>query len=360
MTVIALDCRMVFASGNGVYIRNIIPALIQKHPEWSFKILGYAKDFEKLEWHKGKNVTFIPFEYPIYSVKEHIFFPHQQVEDADLLWSLNYNIPVGWKRKLLCCVHDVAHLALPDIYGGILKTTYAKMMMAHVRRRADGITFLSEFSKSQFIDLVGHPSGQTRIIHCGVSNEWSEPTPALTEQKKPYLVYVGNIKPHKNLTRLLDAFEILKDEIPHNLKIIGKKEGFVTGDSGIAQKIAKFGDRIDFTGFIAFDDLRATVRHADALVMPSLYEGFGLPPVEAMAAGCVSIVSDVASMPEICQDAAHYFSPYDTKDMAQQIKRVIFDEAYKDQLRKKGHHLVAKLTWEKAIDDASRFIQDLL
>lgn len=351
MTAIAIDCRMMFSSGIGTYLQHFVPIFIQRRPDWSFQLLGDVERLSSFEWSVAKNVELIDFTAKIYSIKEQVQFPVEKIKDADVLWCPNYNIPLRWRGIKLVTVNDVAHLALPEIYGGVLKTLYAKTMLNAVKRMADEIIYISNFSKTEFNTRVGIPTCNENVVYCGVGEEWFLDKPDHSGAETSYFVFVGNVKPHKNLQRLLDAFALIMDDVPHQLKIIGKREGFITGDHSVQEQIEKFGDRILFTGFVDDDTLKQIIGNAEALVLPSMYEGFGLPPVEAMAAKCPTLVANAASMPEVCQDAALYCDPYDVFDIAKQLKLLLTDTALQDQLRKRGVQRAKELDWASAAQE---------
>lgn len=146
--------------------------------------------------------------------------------------------------------------------------------------------------------------------HLGISEEWYRAGELPPVRNRPYFVHVGNIKPYKNLSRLVDAFLQVRGRIPHDLVIVGQSDGLITGESqDFFERVRTESQRIHLTGFVSHKELLSLVGHAHALIMPSLYEGFGLPPVGAMAAGVPVVVSRAASLPEICGDAALYFDP---------------------------------------------------
>jgi glycosyltransferase involved in cell wall biosynthesis len=220
-------------------------------------------------------------------------------------------------------------------------------MFARVQNRADAIAYVSQFTADEFHRLLGAPRGHEKVIPCGVDEAWFAP-PDVQRPERPYLLFVGNVKPHKNLPRLLDAFDRIKADIPHDLIIVGRKEGFITVDNSVLDRITGFAGRVAFTGYVPDDALRRLYAGADALILPSLYEGFGLPPVEAMASGLPVLVSRAASLPEVCGDAALYCDPMDVADMAAQLRRVVADQPLRELLKAKGRARAGQLRWDDA------------
>jgi glycosyltransferase involved in cell wall biosynthesis len=360
MTSAAVDMRMVRASGIGTILVHVVPFLVAHRPQWRFRLLGDPAILRHYPWASAANVEIVPFGKPIYSIAEQVAFPRRALAGTDILWSPNYNIPHRWRGPLLVNVNDVAHLALPDTFGGFAKQTYARAMFAAVRRRADGIVFISDFSQREFGERVGQPRGLSRMIHCGVDESWFGVQPGVALRPRPFILFVGNVKPHKNLLGLLEAFGRVQNRIPHDLVIVGKKEGFITGVPRVHELVSSFGGRVDFTGYVPDDELRRFFAQADALVLPSFYEGFGLPPVEAMAVGCPALVSDVASLPEVCGDAALYCNPHDAESIAVAMYRIVTDEMLRATLRPKGYARARALSWTVAGDGYLKMFEAVL
>ena len=137
-----------------------------------------------------------------------------------------------------------------------------------------------------------------------------------------YLLFVGNVKETKNIQRLISSFARVQWQIPHRLVIIGKNEGFITSDKSAAKGAEDLNARVTFTGSVSQEVLRKYMRGASGFVFPSLYEGFGLPPLEAMAAGIPVAASNTSAIPEVCGDCAIYFDPYDEHSIASALVRL--------------------------------------
>jgi glycosyltransferase involved in cell wall biosynthesis len=220
-------------------------------------------------------------------------------------------------------------------------------MLRRVSRSADAIITPSEFTRTEFERLVGVPRARSEVVPDGVSQQWFNVPSSPRPHPKPYLLYVGNVKPHKNLGRLLEAFGQLAPRISCDLLILGKDEGFRTEDSALRATAGRLGPRVQLLGALPQVVLQRYVAHAEAVVLPSLYEGFGLPPLEAMACGRPAIVARAASMPEVCGDAACYFDPLDSASIAKAILRVLEDPQLRETLRCRGLERARHFTWER-------------
>jgi glycosyltransferase involved in cell wall biosynthesis len=229
--------------------------------------------------------------------------------ETDLLWWPHYNVPLFFRGRLVVTVYDAYHLRMRWSLGDLVKRCYAELLFGAVRRRAEKVFTISHFSKGELEVLARVPAERIVPIHLGVAPEWFDTKTEEGFRERPYLLFVGNVKPHKNLRRLIAAFAGLVDDVPHDLVIVGKRDGFITGDEVVARMAADLGDRVVFTGWVDDNDLRRYVANAALMVFPSMYEGFGLPPLEAMACVCPVVASDIPVLHEVCGDQVAYFDP---------------------------------------------------
>jgi glycosyltransferase involved in cell wall biosynthesis len=277
-----------------------------------------------------------------------------------VFWSPHYNIPLALPRRipLVATVHDVMHLTRPEYRDSVAKRAYARGMFRALRARASTILFDSAFTAEQFHRHVGAPKCATSVVHLGVADEWRGTPPAAKRTNpRPFVMFVGLHKPHKNLRGLLDAFGRIIDRVPHDLLIAGRSDGLATADRGLAHAAAALGDRVVFTGEIAEAELRGLVAAADLLVQPSFEEGFGLPPLEAMAVGCPCLVSRAGSLPEVCADAAAYCDPGDAISIADGMLRVLEDPGVRRRLIERGYEHSARYSWSRCADETASAIE---
>lgn len=323
---IAIDCRMINASGIGTAIKGWLPNLLPEHPECRFVLLGDIKALSAFPWSALPQVELRSFTAPIYSLREQWEWLKLRRVGFDLLWVPHFNIPFFWPGRLMVTVHDVIFLAMPELFS-CPKRLYARLFLSRIRDRADIICFDSQFTSDEFTRLVGIPRHAVEVVPVLIDQKWFKPVPksdlpaSLTDH--PYIVCVGNVKPHKNLRRLIQAFGMILDKIPHRLLVIGKKDGFLTGDAEVEVLAASLSERIEFTGFVSDAQLHAIIAYADLLVHPSLYEGFGLPPLEAMAAGCRIAISDIDVFRELFDGLAIYFDPFSLSSIASAIVETV-------------------------------------
>lgn len=357
---ITIDLRMINASGIGTYLRNVVPRLIQYRGENRFFLLGDVTLLRDLPWTRTVNVRLIDCRSSIYSLAEQKELFLKIPKETDLFWSPHYNIPLFYRGKLLVTVHDVFHLAMGEFVGALHRRMYARIMFEAVRRKAHAIITVSRFTRDELCRLTGADSRSIHVVHNGVDESWFVKPAGGSPHTRPYLLYVGNVKPHKNLGALIEAFSSICSDIPNDLVIIGKREGFITGDSRAIRLASTLGERVYFTGPVEDDLLKRYMSFADALVFPSLYEGFGLPPLEAMACGTPVVVSDIPPLHEVCGDAAVYFDPRDIEDMATKILLVLRDGPLRAEHSFKGMEQAGNFDWEAAVSRTSDVLERVL
>lgn len=351
---LVVDARMIRHAGIGVYLSNLLPRIVALRPGWRVSAL-MPHDFPS----KIAGVASIPCHSDIYTFAEQRELVAAIPADTDLLWSPHYNVPLLSRMPWVVTVHDVAHLARPEgrHVQRLARLAYARLFLNQVRRRARRVLFVSEFSRQQFFDLVGTPRAST-VIYNGVDDSWRTEGAQPRPHARPYVVFVGSVKPHKNLRGLLRAFGLLADRVPHDLVIIGATSGMRTVDNDAINEAMSAGPRIRFVGRVEDDVLRAYVSNADALAFPSTYEGFGLPPLEAMAAGVPAVVSDIPVLREVCADAAEYCNPDRPDEIAAKLETVLTDSSWRETLIERGHRRAAAFSWDTAAAETVAALAD--
>ena len=359
MHEICVDIRMASYSGIGTYLTNLIRRLVQTG---SFKMtlihLPGCQFAESLI--EDENVTCIHCDAPIYSIAEQFWLKKLIPKETKLFWSPHYNIPLFYKGRLLVTVHDVFHLAMPHFTKGLHKRAYARFMFQALSKKADSVITVSEFTARELVRLTGIDQSNISVVHNGVDDVWFEKKNSKSLHGRPYVVYVGNIKPHKNLKKLVRAFNQIKNKVVQDLIIIGSGEGLITGDREVEKLAGSLKDRVHFTGHVNEEQLRQYVSGADLMIFPSLYEGFGLPPLEAMASGTPVVTSETASMPEVCGDAALYFDPQSIESISEKILQVLKDKNIQADLSQRGIQHARGFSWDKCAGKTATVINNCL
>jgi glycosyltransferase involved in cell wall biosynthesis len=239
-------------------------------------------------------------------------------------------------------LHDLQHLDLPRLFSRAERAFRAVAWHRSVRG-ARLIVVPSAFVRDRAVELLGVDASRVRVIHHGIDHPTFAPDPSV--EREPLLVYPARAWPHKNHARLFEAFELLRRSRP-GLRLV------LTGGG----HFDALPDGVEVRGLVPREELVSLLRRASAMVFPSLYEGFGQPPLEAMACGCPVACSDAASLPEVCGDAARYFHPDDPRQIAAAVEDVLSAPA---EWSRKGLARAATFTWDasaRAHDEAYRAV----
>ncbi|MCR9065738.1 MAG: glycosyltransferase family 4 protein [Cytophagales bacterium] len=360
MLHLCVDARMIDNSGIGVYIQNYI-TFLKSVPSVNITLLG---DSDKLFFRYGNssNIKIVAVKSRIYSIGEQFWLPIK-IPKCDIFWSPHYNIPILpiRARKRLVTLPDVAHIALANTFQfGLIKRVYSRFVLNLSVILSDRIITISKFSKEELVKFTGVKPNKVSVIYLGIDKGVFN-IPSKTdlidffrnniELPRKYILFVGNVKPHKNLSALILAFSKIKTQLEdYKILIVGKKEGFITGDNEVVRLISEQNlvERIQFTGYVDENSLKFLYSGAAIFIFPSIYEGFGFPPIEAMACGCVVASSNAASMPEICGDAVEYFDPKNVKELSSLLLKMLNEDHSKSEIIKKGKRRSELFDWSES------------
>jgi len=278
--------------------------------------------------------------------------------DADITHFMNYYVPPGVKGKVITMVYDMVYKVYPETVNR--KTLHMlNLSMEKACRRADVIITVSYFSKSEIIKYLGVPPEKIVVMPCGVDLNRFNPNYGIDEItevkvkygiKENYFLYLGTLEPRKNIERLIEAYSLLKKRISSAPKlVISGKRGWLY--KPIFEKVGKLniGDDIIFTDYVVENDVPLLLQGATAFIYPSLYEGFGLPPLEAMACGTPVIVSNAASLPEVVGDAALLVDPYSVESISEAMECLCLDPSLRANLKSRGLEHAAVFTWDRSV-----------
>lgn len=265
--------------------------------------------------------------------------------------------PILHDRDQVITIHDASVFALPATYTFLFRTKYQILIWLLGRRSA--VTFTgSKFSKDELVHHCGLNPEKIRVVYLGHEHILELPCDDQVwkdrfSTSKPYILAVGSHSFHKNSTGVIKALELMPDA-PVQLVMIGGVFSKVFRSMSHSENLS-----VQRLGYVSDANLRSLYSHAVAFIYPSFYEGFGLPPLEAMACGCPVIVSNRASLPEVCGDAAEYCNPEDPSDIFRAIRRVIDDENHRAELIQKGKAQVTKFNWKSAAETIWEEIEKL-
>ncbi len=371
---IVIDCRFVHHSGIGRYIREIVPRLLRKLEGHRFTLLVSRREYDGffMQQCEAAQAAFCYVEAGMYSLREQWEIP-LRVPSCDVFWSLHYNAPILplRARKKMVTIHDMAHLAVPEGMS-FAKRLYARLFFWNAAHSYDEVLTDSEFSQQEILRYENVQKEKVHVHCIAVNTGVYRPCTDKTKREKirrryglpaNYFLFVGNAKPNKNIRRMLEAYAVFRENSSEEiaLAIVGKKDGLLTGVEGLDNLMDSLGlgSSVCFTGFVADEDLPILYSAARAFVFPSLYEGFGLPPLEAMACGCPVIASDAASLPEVCGEAALYVNPYDIQDMAAKLQNLASSAQLADRLVNDGFRRVKNFSWDMAAASIGNRLENL-
>ncbi|WP_172200212.1 glycosyltransferase [Saccharibacillus qingshengii] len=249
-----------------------------------------------------------------------------------------------FKRKQAVTLHDAAVYSVPDTYSAAFKLWY-KLMFRTLGRTAPLILTCSSNSKEELVRHCGIRSDKIKVIYHGKEHVLQTGTapkfPAEQGLERPFVLAVSSQSPNKNFRSIVRAAELIGDQ-GFDFVIAGgtNPKIFKSADT-------ELGDNVRHVGYVEDEELRTLYDSASCFVFPSFYEGFGFPPLEAMACGCPVVVSDTASLPEVCGDAVLYCDPNSPEDIAQKIAKVMGDPELRNEMKQKGLAQAANFSWEK-------------
>lgn len=283
---------------------------------------------------------------------------------ADLNLFFSYIVPPRVDGKTVVAVHDLTHIRAPKTMKPSNYKHISKNLTYSVER-SEKVIAVSEFTSREVHELLQVPTEKICVVPCAPS--FAPGIVPLQELSKkygidtPYLLYVGTIEPRKNLVRLIRAFERLKREtgITHQLVLAGGN-GWNNEEIYCTAMDSPYAKDILFIGFVSAEEKNALYQNADVFVFPSLYEGFGIPPLEAMHFGCPVVTSDAASLPEVVGSAACLVNPLDDVSIAEGIFRVLHDEDYRKSLVAEGSRQEKKYTWDASAAKLTRLCREIL
>lgn len=382
MIKIAFDAQL-FLKGNKTGIAwcadNLIKNLAQTGEyecQLNFFSKGYSKDkLQILEEYREYGIklhecrwfhdVWYKLIWPFVGIPYHWFFG----SDHQITQFFNYVIPPGVKGKTVTIVHDMAHLACPETVR--LKTKrWLDLTLEQSCRRADAIITVSEFSKQELMKYLHIPEEKIYVMYNGVDFELYRPDYSEDQVRevrnkyhieKDYFLYLGTIEPRKNLTRLLKAYGKLAKENPDvpQLVLAGGK-GWLCDEIYATAEQLQLGNKVLFTGYVGKSEGPVLMKGARAFLFPSIYEGFGMPAVEALACGTPVLAANAASLPEVLGEYAVYVDPLSVDDMTAGMKRILTDEVMIEKMKSIGPVYAKRYDWANSAKVASQIYQRLI
>lgn len=353
MANIGIDARKYFDFGIGTYIRQLVGALSRLECSHTFSMIIARQDAEKIIAPSGWKIH--QSSIAKYSAGEFLRLGYDvRRTGVDLFHSPHYTLPMGLRGRSVVTIHDLIHLKFPATFN-VLQRTYARSMIGHALKHAGRIIAISEFTQRDLVLTFGVKEEKVDVIYLGVGEEFRpiHDTKAIGHfrdrfaLRNPFILYVGNVKPHKNLDTLVEAFRgVLAHHNHLDLVLVGEK---LSNHKAVWSKVRAFKiePHVKELGRLSREDLVCAYNAAEVLVLPSRYEGFGLPALEAMACGTPVIVSNAGSLPEIVGVAAMIFQLDNQGALEDAIKATMTDSSLRKDLVKRGLERVKKFSWDE-------------
>jgi glycosyltransferase involved in cell wall biosynthesis len=362
---IAIDIRRMTEFGVGTYIRNVVRTLGRLDRETAYVLIGSNARLKEIG-PLPPNFHAVPLAEP-----ERSLMGFQEFRtivkrlDCDLVHIPNlFSIPRALPCPYVMTVHDILeHLARAREQTGVWRSLYFQMTK-RVLHGAARIFAVSNFTKIEIQKLFAIPAGRIEVIYNAIDERLLRGHASAADRQLiaeryqvtyPFLLYAGRISSHKNVVRIIEAFSALKTELEKDgafpdlkLIIIGDD---VSGNPDLRRTVIRSGVQNDvrFLGFVPIEVLRTFYDAAKIFVFPSLYEGFGLPPLEAMAHGTPVVTSNVSSLPEVVGNAAVLVHPENVFEIMRALHRVLLDQPLREKMKERSYRQAAKFSWEKSV-----------
>ena len=385
MKTIGIDARFYGQESRGLgrYTRMLLKHLEHQDKDNRYIVYLGKNNFRE---YRPENRNFIKKEIdiPWYSIKEQIIFPFIiNQREIDLMHFPHFNLPVIYTGRFVVTIHDLILLEYPtekattlDPIRYAIKNIGYKAVLQKAITRSQRIITVSNFTKRDILRHFPLIEKKIKVIYeacelkskpCGEhgdalkSDSGNSGNIKTKNEQIPYILYVGGAYPHKNLESLVRAFHLLKKTPQYErfyLYLVGGDDYFYKRVKDIVAR--EQISHVVFPGLVSESNLRKLYCEARLFVFPSFYEGFGLPPLEAMAHGVPVASSSAGSLPEILQDAACYFNPYDISDIAKAMDTVLSDRYLVETLKKKGMNRVKEFSWEKTAAETLAVYKSIL
>jgi len=348
-------------AGAGVYAIELVRALMERDPRDGYAVFARGPWFDdgaaaRRNWRVERVHA---RSRPTRLMWEQFRLPRQAARlGLDVLHSTHHTLPQApMHAKRVVTVHDLTFLRIPRRYP-FLRRFYMRTMTELSTRVADAIIVPSRTVRD---DLCRLPGVRDRRVHVVYEAAAAAYAPMLNEHAReiasrygldgPYLLSVGSVEPGKNRSRLVRALRALRDEgIELTLAVVGQRAWSYEEEFALVERLG-MADRVRYLGYVEIDHLPALQSAADAFVFPSLYEGFGLPVLEAMACGTPVLTSNVSATAEVAGDAALLVDPSSVSSIADGVRRIVCDADLRDELSRRGLERVRTFSWRRAADE---------
>lgn len=359
---VAIDIRRAGDYGIGTYIRNIIGQLSRFDLATRYLLIGQRRHLEEFDT-LPENFELLEYGADPGSFRTHLHLPlllrRRRIDLLHMPW---FYAPAIVPCHLVITVHDLTDVLTPQVGAAPLVQTGRLFFARRALARADRILAVSHSSKRELAHVFGIPENKIAVIYNAVDERFlREPLPADAQRilerhavNYPFVLYAGKVKLEKNLPRLIEAFAVAKDDLRDDPELSRLKLLLIGDELGKHPDLrrtvvrTRLREDVRFLGFVPHAVLSVFYARARAFLFPSLHEGFGLPPLEAMAHGTPVLTSNVSSLPEVFTQAALLVNPENVFDIARGIRQILTEGVLREALIRRGHELVKKFSWERS------------
>jgi glycosyltransferase involved in cell wall biosynthesis len=355
-------------AGNVTYITSLIEGLASIDQENRYTLYVFREDAAERYRDRWANVTVRRLDVGSSRLARYLWsFRNALKNDHPDIFFAQFNAPRGVKCKLVTAIHDLSFEHLPETFRWH-EAPRMKLAIRRTARQSDHIVACSEYSRQDILRTYGIPETRVTTIHLAAPEfikRETDPGRLETVRKKydlpeVFLLGVGSIQPRKNLERLIAAYAMLAKRRDIPTLLLAGKRAWLSGDSVDAPSKHGVTDRVIFTGFVPDEDLAPLYSAARIFVYPSFFEGFGLPPLEAMQCGTPVITGDRTSLPEVVGDAGIMVDPFDVSAIADAIERLLSDENLHSDLSRRGIERAKQFSWEKAARETLAVFENVM
>ena len=362
---IGVDARMFSDAFTGIgrYNYELTKRFFDLRPDIEWVLFLNEPEFSKFNFPKCVRKVCVNAHH--YSVAEQTkFLQILNREKCDLVWFTHFNLPLGYLGRCVVTIHDTTISFFPGKKMGQWWRRLAyRLVITTAVRRAKHIITVSKNTRDDVVKLFKVNSDKVTPVWNGLSSDFSPCS--IDEHKRvcgkfklpeQFLLYTGVWREHKNIVRMLQAFaDVRKENKDVHLVITGRRDPHYPEVLEIVKALG-LEESVRFVGLVDFADLKALYSAAIMYVFPSLYEGFGLPPLEAMAADTPVVASNASAIPEVCEDGAEYFDPTDVGEMAAKISLLLSSEKRRNELVALGRERIKKFSWDDAAESTLKIL----
>lgn len=373
MVAIGIDYTPAYEQGAGIgrTVRGLVSALAHIDTQTDYRLFVAGANSKLLPPQLAPNFTYKPSRISpkwwarIWHRAQIPYIIENIIGKVNLYHATDFVLPpIHKKTKSIVTIHDLSYIRVPEAASPSLKA-YLDVVVPRSLNRATHIHAVSETTRQDLITLYNIPPEKISVIFNAVESHFKPITPSKEIFEKyhipnvPYIITVGTVQPRKNYSRLVKAVAQLRTRHDIHLVVVGGR-GWLEDEFYATIRDAKMTDYVHLTGFVADEDLPALYTGAIAMAFPSLYEGFGIPILEAMACGVPVVSSNSSSLPEVAENAALLIDPYSVDEVLEALERVITDHSMRNMLIQRGFEQAKKFSWDTSASQLLQLYQAII